>query len=259
MYLSHLSLTNFRNFLRLELALPPGAVVLWGRNAQGKTSLLEAIYLLTIARSFRAESEHEVVNWRAAEDHATALVSGTIQKQNETLRVYIGYQCAPPSEPSSPSLQGKERPFKVRREIRVSRAKRTAAELVGLVNAVLFTAGDIELVQGPPSLRRRYLDILVSQVDQSYLKALQRYQRVLQQRNRLLKLLQERRAEEDELTFWNEELVKEGSWIGRRRHEVMASLAATCRERHNELTGAQENLTIEYRPNVAFPRATEEH
>ena len=194
MYLSHLSLTNFRNFLRVDLALPQGAVVIWGRNAQGKTSLLEAIYLLSIARSFRAESEHEVVNWRAAADEATALVSGTIQKQNETLRVYIGYQCTPPSEASSPSLKGKERPFRVRKEIKVSRVKRTAAELVGLVNAVLFTAEDIELVQGPPSFRRRYLDILVSQVDQSYLKALQRYQRVLQQRNRLLRSLQDEKG-----------------------------------------------------------------
>ena len=262
MYLSHLSLTNFRNFLQLELDLPPGVVTLFGGNAQGKTSLLEAIYLLAIARSFRAENEHEVVNWHAAREEGNTLVAGTIEKQNERLRVYIGYQCVPASEPPPPSRQGKDplespnrtgaerRPFGVRKQIRVSRVKRTAAELVGLVNVVLFTAEDIELVQGPPSVRRRYLDILMSQVDPLYLKSLQRYQRVLHQRNRLLRLLQERRAEEDELTFWNEELVREGSWIVERRYEAMALLSGHCRERHSELTGATEDLTVDYMPNV---------
>ena len=209
MHLSHLSLTNFRNFLQLELDLPSGVVVLFGGNAQGKSGLLEAIYLLAIAKSSRAENEYEVVNWRAASGEGNALVGGTIEKPDERLRVYIGYQCVPASE-SRPALQGREHSFGVRKQIRVSRIKRTAAELVGLVNIVLFTAQDIDLVQGPPSLRRRYLDILISQVDRSYFKSLQRYQRVLQQRNRLLRLLQEKRAGTDELSFWDEELVRGG-------------------------------------------------
>ena len=256
MYLSHLSLTNFRNFLQLELDLPPGVVVLFGENAQGKTSLLEAIYLLAIARSFRAENEYEVVNWGAATEEGNALVSGTIEKRDEKLKVYVGYQCVATSESPSPRLQDKapqgteRRSFGLRKRIRVSRVKRTAAELIGLVNAVLFSADDIELVQGPPSLRRRYLDILLSQVDSTYLKSLQRYQRVLHQRNRLLRSLQERRAEEDELTFWNEELVREGSLIVGRRHEAMATLSALCRDGHSELTGGAEDLTMEYRPSV---------
>ena len=250
MYLSHLSLTNFRNFLHLELDLPPGVVVFYGSNAQGKTSVLEAVYLLAIARSFRAENEHEVVNWQAATEEGSALVTGAIEKGEERLRVHIGYQCSPTSGaiPSPPGSNG--RPFGVRRQIRVSRVKRTAAELVGLVNAVLFNAEDIELVQGPPSVRRRFMDILLSQVDQSYLKTLQRYQRVLQQRNRLLRILQERRGEEDELTFWSQELVREGSSIIGRRHLAMNAVADLCRERHAELTGDAEDLAVKYRPNV---------
>jgi DNA replication and repair protein RecF len=225
------------------LDLPPGIVVLFGRNAQGKTSLLEAIYLLAIARSFRAENEHEMVNWQAAGEEGGALVSGTIEKLNERLRVYIGYQYVPTPE-------SKSRPFGVRRQISVSRVKRTAAELVGLVNAVLFNAEDIELVQGAPSFRRRYLDILMSQVDPPYVKSLQRYQRVLHQRNRLLRLLSEGRAGEDELAFWNEELAKEGSWIVEQRHKAMALLATLCHKVHGELTGAAEELKVKYRPNV---------
>ena len=250
MYLSHLVLTNFRNFTHLELDLPTGVTVLFGGNAQGKTSILEAVYLLAIARSFRAENEHEVVHWETGADRGSALVGGTVEKGNERLKVYIGYQCVPVTERSSTSAQARASTFGVRKQIRVSRVKRTAAELVGLVNAVLFSAEDIELVQGAPSQRRRYIDILISQVDSTYLKALQRYQRVLHQRNQLLRLLQERRAEEDELAFWDEHLLKEGSWITSRRHDAMASLATLCREVHRNLTGALEDLLVEYRPNV---------
>ena len=128
--------------------------------------------------------------------------------------------------------------------------RRTAADLVGMVNAVLFSADDIELVHGPPSLRRRYLDILMSQLDRSYLKALQRYQRIVHQRNRLLRMLQERRAKEDELAFWDQELIKEGSWIVQRRDGAMSTLGGLCRELQLELTGGAEELTVEYRPSV---------
>ncbi len=250
MHLSHLSLINFRNFLQLELDVPPGIVVLFGRNAQGKTSLLEAIYLLAIAKSFRAESEHEVVNWSARQENGEVLVAGTIENQAEKLKVYVGYQCVPRTESQSGGRWDDDRRVGVRKQIRVSRVKRTAAELVGLVNAVLFSADDIELVHGPPSLRRRYLDILMSQGNPLYLKTLQRYHRVLYQRNRLLRLLQDRRAEEDELAFWNDELVKEGSWIVDRRLEAMNSLSNLCRERHNELTGDTEDLSVQYVPSI---------
>ncbi len=258
MYLSHLGLTNFRNFVRLELDLPPGVVVLSGGNAQGKTSLLEAMYLLSIARPFRADNEHEVVNWQAAREGGQALVAGTIEKKDQTLQVYVGYQwvAPPPAHGSQGEVPGsedrgpRERPLGVRRQIRVSRVKRTAADLVGLVNAVVFTAEDLELVQGSPSGRRRFLDILMSQVDPSYLRTLQRYQRVLLQRNRLLRSLQERRAGEDELEFWDRELVKEGAWIVGKRYEAMCSLSVLCREKHRDLAGAGEDLRIEYRPNV---------
>ena len=245
MYLSHLSLTNFRNFTHLELELPAGPVALYGHNAQGKTSLLEAIYLLAIGRSFRAENEHEVVNWSTARTNGSALVGGSVQKQDAALKVYIGYQCAPPLDTNNRSSVPR-----VRKQIRVSRVKRTASELVGTVNAVIFTAPDIELVQGPPSVRRRYLDILMSQADSGYLRCLQRYQRVLQHRNRLLRLLQERRAEEDELFYWDDELTKEGSWIVSQRHQTMVRLSSLSLDGHKELTGAGEELVMQYRPGV---------
>ena len=249
-YLSHLTLSNFRNLVQLDLELPEGVVVFFGPNAQGKTTLLEAVYLLAIARSFRAENEREVVNFHAAAEGGQALVGGTIEKAGERLGVYVGFQCIPATDGAGIANQGGGPGFSVRKEIRVSRVRRTAAELVGTVNAVLFSAEDIQLVQGPPAGRRRYLDVLISQADPLYLRGLQRYQRVIQHRNQLLRMLREGRAENEELAFWNDELVREGAWVTWRRHEVMAELSQSCTQHHRELAGPDECLQMAYRPSV---------
>ena len=246
--LSRLTLTNFRNLVQLELELPPGVVVFFGANAQGKTSLLEAVYLLAIARSFRAENEREVVNFQAAAQLGQALVGGTVENQEGRLLVYVGYQCVPASDAAQGGGDGLG--YAVRKQIRVSRVRRTATELVGMVNAVLFSAGDIQLVPGPPSGRRRYLDILISQADPLYLRGLQRYQRVVQQRNQLLRVLREGRANAEELEFWNDELVREGSAVTQRRREAMELLSSLCAQHHRELTEEGEELRMEYRPSV---------
>ena len=244
-YLSRLRLTNFRNLTHLDLGLSPGVTVYYGPNAQGKTTLLEAVYLLCIARSFRAENEREVVRFEAANAGEQALVDGTVEKNGQRLRVIIGYQ---PTQRSNKDSNGLA--YNVRKEIRVNRLKHTAGELIGQVNAVLFSAADIELVQGPPSGRRRFLDILLSQSDSLYLKGLQRYHRVVQQRNQLLRLLRENRADADELAFWDDELVREGAWITWRRYEAMRELTPACVRQHEDLSGPEENLEVEYRPSV---------
>jgi DNA replication and repair protein RecF len=244
-YLSRLRLTNFRNLTQLDLGLSPGVTVYYGPNAQGKTTLLEAVYLLCIARSFRAENEREVVTFQAANAGEQALVDGTIEKNGQRVRVIVGYQ---PTHRSGNDTNGLA--YNVRKEIRVNRIKRTAGELIGHVNAVLFSAADIELVQGPPSGRRRFLDILLSQADNLYLKGLQRYQKIVQQRNQLLRLVREGRAEADELTFWNDELVREGAWITWRRYEAMRQLTPACVRHHEDLSGPEENLEVAYRPSV---------
>ncbi len=242
-YLSHLSLSNFRNILALELDLPPGVAVFSGANAQGKTSLLEAVYLLAIARSFRAENEREVVNFGAAGTGGQGLVGGAVEKGDERIQVYVGYQCSPAQDPELGEVL-------VRKQIRVSRTPRTAAQLVGTVNAVLFTAEDIDLVQGPPAGRRRFLDVLISQADPLYLQGLKRYQKVTQQRNQLLRLLRDGRAGESELAFWDGELVREGSWVTWRRREVTGELAAAAARHHADLAGPDAAFSLGYQPSV---------
>jgi DNA replication and repair protein RecF len=259
--ISRLHLTNFRNFADLELSLAPGVSVFFGDNAQGKTTLLEAVYLLAIARSFRAENEREVVNVRAGIQGEQSVVSGTVEKQAQRLSINVGYQSVTGRVSSDPVASSREvqqsassgadvSRYSVRKEIRVNRTRRTATELVGLVGAVLFSADDMDLVYGPPAGRRRYLDILISQSDPIYIKGLQRYQRVVQQRNQLLRMLRDGRAEAEELEFWNDELVREGAGIIWHRHEAMRRLSRFCAEHQQQLSGVEEDFHIEYRPSV---------
>ena len=114
----------------------------------------------------------------------------TLERAGERVSIYVGYQSGRDALGGENGGNGTGR-SPVRKEIRVSRVRKTAAELVGIVNAVLFTADDLQLVFGPPSGRRRYLNILISQSDPTYLKTLQRFQRVVQQRNKLLRMLRD--------------------------------------------------------------------
>ena len=243
MHLSRLRLTNFRNFSHLDLELPLGLTVLYGGNAQGKTGILEAIYLMCIGRSFRALNDHELMRWDAANEDT--ILSGAFQRGESRLQVIIGYK-RPPA-PGGPSQRRS-----IRREIRVNGSRRTTPQLVGLVNAVLFSADDIDLVYGPPSGRRRFMDIMISQADPLYFRSLQRYTRVVQQRNRLLKALQDHRANEDELEFWDQELVQHGSLIVQRRGQAMANLCVLAREQHFDLTESAEDLLLEYKPSISL-------
>ncbi len=259
-YLSRLSLTNFRNFVELELDLPLGVVVFAGDNAQGKTTLLEAAYLLAIARSFRAENEREVINFQAGANSEQALVRGIVNRDDHLISVIIMYQsiAAIRSSQNGGEASGDGLGYSVRKHIRVDRIRKTAADLVGTVGAVLFSADDVALIYGSPSDRRRYLDILISQADPAYIKALQRYQKVVQQRNQLLKMRREGRAQADELEFWDGELVKEGSVITWQRQETMHRLSTFCAEHHDQLSQGGEDFRVEYRPSVTGGGSLEE-
>ena len=254
--LTRLTLTNFRNFRGLDLELPPGVVTLYGGNAQGKTTLLEAVYLLAIARSFRAENERELVNLQAAREGEPASVGGVLERGEERVTVYVGYERVERAGQRGGEAQAAGRDgldYSVRRQIRVNRTAKRAADLVGVIGAVLFSAEDIELVQGAPAGRRRYLDILISQSNPLYLKALQRYYRVVKQRNRLLRLLREGRAEARELEFWDEELVREGAWLTGQRDGALKLLAELGAGHYGDLGNPGQEFRLEYRPSV-IPR-----
>ena len=258
-YLSRLSLTNYRNLVSIELDLPRGVLVFFGPNAQGKTTLLEAAYTMAIARSFRAENEREVVNFDAVSRGEMALVGGALESDGSQLQIYVGYQPTLNPRQDNGANHSTPRPaWSVRKQIRVSRVRRTATELVGMVHAVLFGADDIELVFGPPSVRRRFLDILLSQTNPSYVRSLQRYQKVVRQRNRLLKAVGEGRADYSELEFWTDQLVADGAGITWSRHQALARLGPLAIQKHRQLSGADGDLELRYRPSVSVTAAEAE-
>jgi DNA replication and repair protein RecF len=137
------------------------------------------------------------------------------------------------------------------KRLRVNGVVRRASETVGQVTAVLFTTQDIDLVGGAPSLRRRYLDITLSQVDPGYLRALQRYGKIVFQRNALLRRIQEGAAAPDELSFWDDEMAREGAHVAGGRARAVSSLSVLARETHRSLSGGLEELSLIYQPQLS--------
>lgn len=250
MYLKHLSLANFRNYVRLELDLPAGIILVQGENAQGKTNLLEAIYYLTTASSPYARADRELINWLAEEEELTfARLVGEMRAENlarddALQRLEITLLKEPASRGGSQRLK---------KQIKINGVPRRVLDLVGQLNVVLFLPQDIDLVAGSPSGRRRYLDTTISQFDSRYHRALRRYGRVLTQRNHLLRRLQERRGNHDQLRFWDQKLTEDGAHLVARRGEVIAKLDELARAIHLDLTGQDERLCLRYEPSIRMP------
>ena len=246
MWISQLSLRNFRNYRRLELSLPPGLVVVEGDNAQGKTNLLEALYLLSILKSFRAPVERDLVNGEAMASLEAATATVAVHNEGDSLRIHLAFQ---PIAPAS-SLEHQETPPSVQKYVRINGAPRSVSDSVGRFSAVLFSADDLHVVLGSPSARRRFMDVLLCQMDRSHLRNLQRYQRVLTQRNRLLRDARgSRRGLEEELAYWDDEVVSLGSQIVLKRRETVATLSRLAITTHAELTGGEES-EVHYAPSV---------
>ncbi|MFA5374826.1 MAG: DNA replication/repair protein RecF [Dehalococcoidia bacterium] len=219
--------------------LPANLIVFQGDNAQGKTNLLEAMYMLATAKSHRAVTDRELVNWSCLDSDITAArVTAQIETKSGDIKVEIAVIVTQSND--GPQFQKK---------IKVNGIPRRSIDIVGQMAAVLFTSHDIELIYGAPSKRRRSLDMANSQVDSKYLQALQRYSKVLLQRNHLLKLIAERRADEGQLEFWDGELVRHGSVIIEQRTQLIAELNRLAPPIHSSISSG-ENLQINYLPSV---------
>jgi DNA replication and repair protein RecF len=252
--LRELSLVNFRNYVRL--ALVPGAplTVLRGDNGQGKSNLLEAIYFLATTRSSRAGSDRELVHWRARRDTIPfARLEARIARRDVELHVEIVVRADPDTsnEAAQESANVPAMP-PVAKQIKMNGLPTRAVDLVGQVNVVLFTPDDVALVAGAPAGRRRYLDITNSQVSGPYLRALQRYNRVVVQRNSLLRQLRERRQPRAVLEVWNDELVARGAVVVARRLQTIAALNEQIGPLYRQLGGHQATLELAYHPS-SFP------
>ena len=243
MYLRRLTLHNFRVYESLQLDLQAGLTVFVGPNAAGKTSLLEAMYLLAATKSPRTNSDCELVRWGAD----VARVEGLfVTRRERELRLAVGLDpsCAVGANPKRLEVEGEVVP--------------TAAQMIGHAQVVMFAPDDLAIIKGGPGLRRRFLNTALAQLQPRYLDDLTRYRRALRQRNELLKTLGRAGGTPalrgsgglGELEAWTEQLVQSGAAVALARQRFVVALSQHAGEVHH-LIGAEETLSLQYHGELA--------
>ncbi len=246
MHLNRLVLDEFRTYQHLDLEIPTSGMRIVGRNASGKTSVLEALVMLSTTRSPRSTTDRDVVRWNSGSAYGVNPYSrlvGSVTSQDRTQEVGVSLELD--SEGQSV----------VRKQFLLSGDPVRAHDLIGVLKTVLFSPEDVLLVSGTPSERRRQIDILISQVDRSYLAALSRYLRVMAQRNQLLKRFsKERRNPRDipaitEISFWDEELIASGALVMAARWLAAARISEMVAERSKVLV-SEAAIGYAYNPRL---------
>lgn len=237
MQIHNLQLRNFRNLEQVDTEFSPGINIIYGLNAQGKTNLLEAIYLLVTSRSFRTTSDSELIPWNAS-DYEGTLIRALVTKR-------VG------QEQIALFLDGK-----VKRVLIDGKPITRLANLIGRLNAVLFTPTELLLVRGSPSLRRRFLDIAIGQTSSGYIESLQVYQQVLKNRNVLLKqAAHQQKSIDTQLDVYDHQLAQTGAVIIESRAAAIQSISDFASTHYNVIAENREPLSLEYEPAVTVKPA----
>lgn len=225
MRLNKLYLKNYRNYEELNIEFSKNLVIFLGENAQGKTNLLESIYVLAMTRSHRTSSEQELIGW--TDDQA--MIQGEITKGSSTLPLEI-------------LLSKKGRKTKINHI-----EQKKLSTYVGQMNVILFAPEDLSLVKGSPQIRRKFLDMELGQINPIYLYDLVQYQAILKQRNQYLKQLNEKKQTDLlYLDILSEQLAAFGSKVLKARAQFVKRLEFWANSLHQQITHQKEQLEIEY-------------
>ena len=231
MYVESLALENYRNYAHLSVNLSPGINIFFGDNAQGKTNVLEAVYLCGTTKSHRGSKDKEMIRFEQDESHIRMMVKkdGVSHKIDMHLKK---------NRPKGIAVNGV--PI------------RKAAELLGIANFVFFSPEDLGIIKNGPAERRRFMDMELSQLDKIYLSNLVNYNKVLNQRNKLLKDIAFAPSEQlmETLDIWDMQLVKYGSLIIKGRKSFIEKINTIISGIHSRLTGGIENIKVSYVPDV---------
>ena len=240
MYLTHLSLTNFRSFARLDLDIPRQMVILVGDNAQGKTTFLEAVYFLACFTSFHAHHDRQLINFAAAGE-ALSVARLVADYQRGQRRHRLEARLIQESYESGAT--------RLRKEVLLDGVKKSLNEVIGHFNAVIFLPQMARILEDGPEERRRYLNLALSQTVPGYAQALSEYNQALAQRNALLKMLAERGGDPNQLVSWDDIVARCGAQMMLARIAAIQDLERLARRIHHRLTHGSEILRLVYQPS----------
>lgn len=230
MIIESIELKNYRNYDELHMGFHPGTNILYGNNAQGKTNILEAIYVCCTTKSHRGSKDREMIHFNQDESH----IKLTIRKNDVPYRIDMHLK---KNKTKGVAING----IPIRK----------ASELFGIVNVVFFSPEDLNLIKNGPAERRKFIDLELCQLNKLYVHSLVSYNRILMQRNKLLKDLFFHPEYEETLDVWDMQLVQYGKEIIRFREEFISQLNDMIIDIHRKLTGGKENLRIVYDPNAS--------
>lgn len=231
MIIKRLELADYRNYATLDLEFDKGTNILYGDNAQGKTNILEAIYMAATTKSHKGSKDKEMIGFGKEEAH----IRTYLEKEGVGTRVDMHLRKA---GSKGIAIDGQ----KIKK----------AAELLGLCNVVFFSPEDLSIIKNGPAERRRFVDMELCQLDSFYLYNLNHYNKILNQRNKLLKDMYMNPELKDTLAIWDSQLVSFGSKIVERRKLFVDQLNEIIYEIHKKLSGGKEELIISYEPDVAI-------
>ncbi|MDD6796686.1 MAG: DNA replication/repair protein RecF [Clostridia bacterium] len=229
MIVESINLKNYRNYELMNIEFSDRTNIIYGDNAQGKTNILEALYVGATTKSHRGNKDKEIIRFDSEESHLKMIV----KKNDIDYRIDMHIK-----KNKSKGIAINGIPLK------------KSVDLFGIVNMVFFSPEDLNIIKDGPSERRRFMDMELSQLDKIYVHNLMQYNKVLMQRNKLLKDLFYRDDNKDTLDVWDMQLVRYGSEVIKRRTEFIMQLNEVVRQIHYKLSGGRENLSIEYVPSV---------
>lgn len=229
MYIESIQLNNFRNYENLELKLDKGTNIFFGDNAQGKTNILEAVYLCGTTKSHRGSKDKEMISFGKDESH----IRMKIEKESISYKIDMHLK---KNKSKGIAING----------IPIKKAR----ELFGIINFVFFSPEDLNIIKNGPGERRRFMDLELCQLDKLYLSDLAGYNHILNQRNKLLRDLQVIPSLMETLEIWDIQMIQYGMEIIKKRNLFAEELNGVCCEIHKNLTGGTEKLEVIYEPNV---------
>ena len=231
MYIKTLELENFRNYKSLQMNFDEGTTILFGDNAQGKTNILEAIFYLAITKSYKGCKDRDVIFFGENEAH----LRGFVEKENESVRIDMHLR------------SNKNKAI----ALNLEKVKK-AADLLGTMNVVLFSPEDLNIIKEGPQNRRHFVDMELCQLDSFYTYNLTNYNKIVNQRNSLLKDIYFNPTLKETLNIWDNQMISYGSKIIERRIQFISQLNEIIYEIHKKLSGDTEEIKIIYDPNTTI-------